>query len=268
LSERFARPFVVENRPGANTNIATEAALRAPADGYTLLMLTVAQAINATLYENLSYAITRDFAPVAGIARSPLVMEVNASFPATNVREFIAYAKANPGKVNMASAGNATSSHVAGEMFKMMAGVDMIHVPYRGGGPALVDMLSGQVQVMFAVLPEVIEQIRSGKLRALAVTTTERSVALPGVPTVSDFVSGFESSYWSGIAAPKGTPDAVIGRLNTEINAVLAEPATMARLAELGGTALGGSAADFGKLVAAEIRKWAKVIRFAGIKPE
>jgi tripartite-type tricarboxylate transporter receptor subunit TctC len=256
----------VENKPGANTNIAAEAVARAPADGYTLFMLTVAQAINATLYEKLNYDMLRDFTPVARIVRSPLVMEVSTSLPANTVREFITYAKANPGKINMASAGNGSASHLAGEMFKMMTGVSMLHVPYRGGALALTDMLGGQVQVMFAVLPEVIEQIRAGKLRALAVTTAARSEALPDVPSVSEFVPGFEASYWAGIAASRNAPTAVIERLNTEINAVLADPKAKARLAELGSTELGGTTGDFETLVTDEIQKWAKVIKFTGIK--
>jgi tripartite-type tricarboxylate transporter receptor subunit TctC len=268
LSERLEQPFVVENKPGANANIAAEAVVRAPADGYTLLMLTVTQAINATLYEKLNYDVVRDLAPVASVASSPLVMEVNTSLPTKTVREFITYAKANPGGINMASAGNGTSSHLAGEMFKMMTGVSMLHVPYRGGAPALTDMLGGQVQVMFAVLPEVIEQIRAGKLRALAVTSAARSEALPDVPCVNEFVPGFEASYWAGIATSKNTPTAVIDRLNAGVNAALADPRTKARLAELGSMELGGSATGFGTLTAEEIQKWAKVIKLTGIKAE
>jgi tripartite-type tricarboxylate transporter receptor subunit TctC len=267
LSERLGQQFIVENRPGAAGNIATEAAVRAAPDGYTLLMVTVTHAINATLYEKLNYNLIRDIAPVAGIIRSPLVMEVNASFPAKTVREFIAYAKANPGKINMASSGNGTPPHVAGELFKMMAGVDMVHVPYRGGAPALTDLLGGQVQVMFAVLPEVIEPIRAGKLRALAVTTATPSEALPDIPTVGDFVPGFEASYWGGVGAPKDTPAEIIDKLNRVINAGLADPKLKARLVELGGTALALSPADFGKLIADETEKWGKVVKVSGAKP-
>jgi tripartite-type tricarboxylate transporter receptor subunit TctC len=267
LSDRLGQQFIVENRPGAAGNVATEAAVRASADGYTLLMLTVAHAINATLYDKLNYDLSRDIAPVASITRSPLVMEVNASFPAKTVGEFIAYAKANPGKINMASSGIGTPPHVAGELFKLMAGVDMVHVPYRGGAPALTDLLGGQVQVMFAVLPEVIEQIRAGKIRALAVTTASRSEALPDIPTVGDFLPGFEASYWGGVGAPRNTPAEIIDRLNREINAALADHAITARLAELGGAPLTGSPADFGRLIAEETEKWARVVKFAGARP-
>jgi tripartite-type tricarboxylate transporter receptor subunit TctC len=234
LTERLGQQVIVENRPGAAGNIATEAAVRAAADGYTLLMLTVTHAINATLYEKLNYDLVRDIAPVASLIRSPLVMEVTAAFPAKTVPEFIAYAKANPGKINMASSGNGTPPHVAGELFKMLTGIDMVHVPYRGGAPALTDLIGGQVQVMFAVLPEVIEQIKAGKVRALAVTTAVRADALPDVPTVGDFVAGFEASYWGGIGAPRTTPAEIIDRLNTEINLALADHAIKARLLELG----------------------------------
>jgi tripartite-type tricarboxylate transporter receptor subunit TctC len=267
LSERLGQQFIVENRPGAAGNIATEAAVRAPPDGYTLLMLTVTHAINATLYERLNYDLIRDLAPVASIIRSPLVMEVNASFPAKTVPEFIAYAKSNPGKINMASSGNGTPPHVAGELFKMMTGVDMVHVPYRGGAPALTDLLGGQVQVMLAVLPEVIEQIKAGKVRALAVTTVARSEALPDVPTLSDFVPGFEASYWGGVGAPKTTPAQIIDRLNKQINLALADPAIKARLVELGGAPLSGTPTEFGRLIADETDKWAKVVKFAGARP-
>jgi tripartite-type tricarboxylate transporter receptor subunit TctC len=267
LSDRLGQQFVVENRPGAAGNIATEMAVRAPADGYTLAMLTVTHAINATLYEKLNYDLLHDIAPVASIIRAPLVMEVNESFPAKTVAEFIAYAKANPGKINMASAGIGTPPHVAGELFKMMTDIDMVHVPYRGGAPALTDLLGGQVQVMFAVLPEVIEQIRAGKLRALAVTTAAPSDALPGVPIVGEFVPGFEASYWGGVGAPKSTPQEIVMLLNKEINAGLADPGIKARLAELGGSPLVGSPADFGGLIADEIEKWGKVVKFSGARP-
>jgi tripartite-type tricarboxylate transporter receptor subunit TctC len=267
LSERLGQQFIVENRPGAAGNIATEAAVRAPPDGHTLLMLTVTHAINATLYEKLNYDLIRDIAPVASIIRSPLAMEVNASFPARTVPEFIAYARANPGKINMASSGNGTPPHVAGELFKMMAGVDMVHVPYRGGAPALTDLLAGQVQVMFPVLPEVIEQIRSRNVRALAVTTVKRSEALPEIPVVADFVPGFEASYWGGLGAPKNTPTDIVDGLNREINVALADPRIKARLIELSGDPLAGSPADFGRLIADEMEKWGKVIKFAGVRP-
>jgi tripartite-type tricarboxylate transporter receptor subunit TctC len=267
LSERLGQQFVVENRPGAAGNIATEVAVRAPADGYTLAMLTVTHAINASLYEKLSYDLIRDIAPVASIMRAPLVMEVNDSFPAKTVADFIAYAKANPGKIDMGSAGIGTPPHVAGELFKMMTGIDMVHVPYRGGAPALTDLLGGQIQVMFAVLPEVIEQIRAGKLRALAVTTAMPSDALPGVPTVGESVPGFEASYWGGIGAPKNTPQQIVALLNREINAGLAEAGIKTRIAELGGSPLVGSPADFGKLITDEVEKWAKVVKFSGARP-
>jgi len=268
LAERLGRPFLIENRPGAGGNIATESVVNAAADGYTLLLVAAANTINATLYDNLNYTFIRDVAPVAGILRTFYVMEVNPSVPAKTVPEFIAYAKANPGKVNMASAGSGTPQHVAGELFNMMAGVNMLHVPYRGAAPALTELLGGQVQVMFDNLTSSIEHIRTGKLRALAVTTAVRSEALPDVPTVGDFLPGFEASGLYGLGAPKATPAAIIEKLNHEINAGLADPKIKARLADLGGTMLPGSPADFGKLVAEETEKWAKVVKFAGIKPE
>jgi tripartite-type tricarboxylate transporter receptor subunit TctC len=268
LSDRLGQQFIVENRPGAAGNIATEAAVRAPADGYTLLMLTVTHAINATLYERLNYNFIRDIAPVASIARAPFVMEVNPSVPARTVPEFIAYAKANPGKINMASAGNGTPPHVSGELFKLLTGVDMLHVPYRGAAPALTDLLGGQVQVMFADMPSSIECVRSGKLRALAVTTTTRSEVLSELPTVSEFVPEFEASGWWGIGAPRNTSPEIVDMLNKEINTALIDVKIKARLADLGGTVLAGSPADFGKLTADETEKWANVIRVAGIKPE
>ena len=268
LAERLGRPFLIENRPGAGGNIATESVVNAAADGYTLLLVAAANTINATLYDNLNYTFIGDIAPVAGILRTFYVMEVNPSVPAKTVPEFIAYAKANPGKVNMASAGSGTPQHVAGELFNMMAGVNMLHVPYRGAAPALTELLGGQVQVMFDNLTSSIEHIRTGKLRALAVTTAVRSEALPDVPTVGDFLPGFEASGLYGLGAPKATPAAIIEKLNHEINAGLADPKIKARLADLGGTMLPGSPADFGKLVAEETEKWAKVVKFAGIKPE
>jgi tripartite-type tricarboxylate transporter receptor subunit TctC len=268
LSERLGQQFVIENRPGAGTNIATETVVRAPADGYTLLMVLPPNAVNATLYEKLNFNFIRDIAPVAGLIRTPLVMEVNPSLPAKTVPEFLAYAKANPGKISMASAGNGTSGHVAGELFKMMAHVDMVHVPYRGGAPAITDLLGGQVQVLFDPVNSSTEYIRAGKLRALAVTTAARSEAFPDVPTVADFVPGYEASAFFGVGAPKNTPANIIEKLNKEINAALADPTLKTRLADLGGAVLAGSPADFGKLVAEETEKWGKVIKFAGIKPE
>jgi len=268
LSERLGQPFVFDNRPGAGSNIGTEMVARAAPDGYTLLWTTSANAITATLYDNLNFNFIRDFAPVAGVFRVPNIMEVYPSVPAHNVPEFIAYAKANPGKINMASGGNGTTAHVAGELFKMMADVDMRHVPYRGSAPALIDLLGGQVQVMFDLMSTSIEHIRAGKLRALAVTTAMRSEALPDIPTVSEFVPGYEASTWNGVAVPRNTPGEMIGKLNTEINAGLADPKIKARLADLGATVLAGSPAAFGKLIADETEKWAKVIKFAAIKAE
>ena len=268
LSERLGQPFVIESRPGASTNIATEAVVRAPPDGYTLLLVAPANAINATLYEKLNFNFISDIAPVAGIIRFPNVMVVNPLVPAKTVPEFIAYAKANPGRLNMASSGNGSTIHVSGELFKMMTGVNMVHVPYRGGAPALTDMISGQVQVMFDNVPTSIEFIRAGKLRALAVTTATRSEVLPDLPTVADFVPGYEASAWYGVGVPKGTPEDIIDKLNKEINAILAEPKAKARLADLGASLLAGSPADFGKLVADETEKWGKVVKFSGAKPD
>jgi tripartite-type tricarboxylate transporter receptor subunit TctC len=270
LSERLGQPFITENRPGAATNIATEAVVRAPADGYTLLLAFTSNAINATLYDKLklNFNFIGDIAPVAGIMRTPLVMQVNPSFPAKTVPEFIAFAKANPGKVNMASGGNGALGHVSGELFKAMTGINMIHVPYRGDSAALTDLVSGQVQVHFAGVASSIEVIRDGKLRALAVTTTTRSEALPDIPTVGEFVPGYESSAWFGVAAPKNTPADIVDKLNKEINAAVTDPKIKARLADLGGTVLPGSPPDFGKLIADETEKWGKVIKFAGIKAD
>jgi tripartite-type tricarboxylate transporter receptor subunit TctC len=267
LSERLGQQLVIENRPGAGSNIATEGVVRAAADGYTLLLVSAAHAINATLYERLNYNFLRDIAPVAGVIRVPNLMEVNPSLPPKSVPEFIAYAKANPGKVNYASGGNGTAQHLAGELFKTMTGVDMVHVPYRGDAPALTDLIGGQVQVMFGNMPSSIEHIRAGKLRPLAVTTAARSEALPDLPPVGDFVPGYEASTWQGLGAPGNTPAEIVDKLNKEINAALSDPKIKARLADLGGTVLSGSPADFGRLIADETEKWGKVIRAADIKP-
>jgi tripartite-type tricarboxylate transporter receptor subunit TctC len=268
LSERLGRQFLVENRTGAGTNIATEAVVNAPADGYSLLLVTSSNAINATLYEKLSFDFIREIVPVAGIMRVPNVMEVTPSVPAMTVPEFIAYAKANPGKINMASAGTGSTDHVTGELFKKMAGIDMVHVPYRGNAPALTDLLAGQVQVMFGGAASSIEYIRAGKLRGLAVTTATRSEALPNLPTVDTFLPGFEASTWLGIGAPRNTSAEIVDKLNNEINNALADPKMKARLAELAGAVLPGSPADFGKLIAEETEKWSKVIKFAGIRAD
>jgi tripartite-type tricarboxylate transporter receptor subunit TctC len=268
LSDPLGQPFIIDNRPGAGGNIAVETVVRAPPDGHTLFWATSANAINATLYDNLNFDFIRDIAPVAGIIRVPNVMEVNPSVPATTVLEFIAYAKANPGKINMASGGNGVPGHVAGELFKEMTGVNIVHVPYRGAAPALTDLLGGQVQVIFDPLPASIEYIRAGKLRALAVTTATRSDVLPNVPTVGEFVPGFEASLWYGLCAPKKTPAEIVDKLNREINAGLADPKLRGRLADLGGVPFAGSPADFGKLIADDTEKWAKVIRAANIKAE
>jgi tripartite-type tricarboxylate transporter receptor subunit TctC len=268
LTERLGQPFIIENRPGAANNIGTELVVRAPPDGYTLLLVNTSNAINATLYEKLNFNFLRDIAPVAGITRTPSVMEVNLSFPAKTVLEFIAYAKANPAKISLASAGPGSSSHIYGELFKMMAGVDLVHVHYRSSGPALTDLISGQVQATFDPLPASIEFIRAGKLRPLGVTTATRLEALPDIPSVSEYVPGYEASGYQGIGAPKDTPPDIIDRLNREINAALADPKFKARLTELGTLVHTGSPADFRKFIAAETEKWAKVIRAANIKPD
>jgi tripartite-type tricarboxylate transporter receptor subunit TctC len=258
LSERLGQPFIIENRPGAATNIGTQAVVRASPDGYTLLIVQSPNAINATLYDKLNFNFIRDVAPVAGIMRVPMVMEVNPSFPAKTVPEFIAYAKADPGRINMASAGIGTATHVAGEMFKVMAGINMVHVPYRGGAPAIADLLAGQVQVYFGAVPDSIEYIRAGKLRSLAVTTATRSEALPDIPTVADFVPGYDASDWFGLGAPKNTPAEIIDKLNREINAGLADPKLKARFADLGATVIPGSVTELGRLIVEETEKWAK----------
>jgi tripartite-type tricarboxylate transporter receptor subunit TctC len=266
-TERLGQPFIVENRPGAGTNIATEAVAKAVPDGYTLLLINPAAATNATLYEKLNFNFIRDIAPVASIASGPLAMLVNPSFPAKTVPDFIAFAKANPGKITMASAGAGSPPHVAGELFKMLTGIEMLHVPYRGGdSPALADLIGGQVQVYFGTLLSSIEHVRAGTLRALAVTTTTRSEALPDTPTVNEFVPGYEATLWNGFGAPRGTPSEIIEKLNNEINAALADPVIKARIAQLGSNVLSGSPADFGKLISEETEKWAKVIRAANIK--
>jgi tripartite-type tricarboxylate transporter receptor subunit TctC len=266
LSERLGQSFVVENRPGGGTNIANEAVVRAPPDGYTLLLAAPANAINATLYDKLNFNFLRDIEPVAGIIRFPNVVVVNPSVPVKTIPELIAYAKANPGKLNMASSGNGSTIHMSGELFKMLTGTDMVHVPYRGGAPALTDLIAGQVHVMFDNIPTCAEHVKSGKLRGLAVTSTTRSEVLPDLPTVADYLPGYEASAWYGIVAPKSTPAEITSRLNKEINAVLADPAAKTRFAELGAILLPGSDADFGKLLADETEKWAKVVKFSGAR--
>jgi len=268
LSERLGQPLIIENKPGAGTNIAVQAVVNSPPDGYTLLFVTTSSATNATLYDTLPFVFLRDIAPVAGLVRLPLVMQVNPSVPAKTVAEFIAHAMANPGKINMASTGVGTSVHLAGELFKVMTGINMVHVPYRGGAPALTDMISGQVQVMFADLPSSLAHIQSGALRALAVTTATRSGSLPHVPTVGETLAGYEASSWYGIGAPMGTPLETIELLNREINAGLANPGIKVKLAEAGTTPMPFTPAEFGAHVAAETEKWAKVVKFAGAKPD
>jgi tripartite-type tricarboxylate transporter receptor subunit TctC len=268
LSERLGQSFVTENRPGAGGNIGTEAVVNAPPDGYTLLLATVPNAVNGTLYEKLNFNFIRDIAPVAGIIRVPMVILVHPSVPAGTVPEFIGYTKANPGKVNMASAGTGSAPHMAGELFNFMAGVNMVHVPYRGQGPALSDLLGGQVQVLFATTPGITDYIRTGRLRALAVTTASRAQVLPELPTVGDYLAGYEASQWYGMGAPRNTPAEIIDKLNREINAGLADSKMQARLAEIGGEPLTGAPSAFGTFIAEETVKWAKVVKFAGMKPE
>jgi tripartite-type tricarboxylate transporter receptor subunit TctC len=268
LSERLGRTFIVENRAGAGSNVGTEVVVNAAPDGHTLLVVTVVNAINATLYEKINFNFVRDIAPVGGIHREPLVILVNPSLPATTVPEFIAYAKSNRGKINMASGGVGSANHLSGELFKMMTDVDLVHVPYRGAGPALIDLLAGQMQVLFATMSSSIGYIRDGRLRALAVTTATRSPVLPDIPTVAEFVQGYEASFWSGIGAPKKTPADIIDTLNKEMNAGLADAKMKARFADLGSTALPGSPADFGRLMAEDVEKMGKVVKFCGAKVE
>src|SRR3954471_8278080 len=266
LSERLGQSFVIENRPGGGTKIATEAALRAAPDGYTLFLVAPANAINATLYNKLNFNFLQEFEPIAGFIRFPNVVVVNPEVPVKTIPELIAYAKANPGKLNMASSVNASTITMSGELFKMLTGTDMVHVPYRGGAPALTDMISGQVQVMFDNIPTCAEHVKSGKLRGLAVTSTTRSEVLPDLPVLADFLPGYEASAWYGFVAPKNTPAAIIEKVNKEINAVLADPAAKKRFTEIGAILLPGSAADFGKLLADETEKWGKVVKFSGAK--
>src|SRR5215217_4918984 len=266
LSERLGQSFVVENRPGGGTNIATEAVVRAPPDGYTLLLVAPANAINATLYDKLNFNFLRDVEPVAGLIRFPNVVVVNPAVPVKTIPELIAYAKANPGKLNMASSGNGSTIHMSGELFKMLTGIDMVHVPYRGGAPALTDLIAGQVHVMFDNIPTCAEHVKTGKLRGLAVTSTTRSEVLPDLPTVADFLPGYEASAWYGLAAPKNTPREIVETLNTAVNAILADPTAKKRFAEIGAILLPGSAAEFGRLLADETEKWGKVVKFAGAK--
>jgi tripartite-type tricarboxylate transporter receptor subunit TctC len=268
LTEKLGQPFVIENKPGAGNNLGTEAVVKAAPDGYTMLLVNPANGINATLYKELSFNVIRDIAPVAGIVRTPNVMEVTPSFPAKTVAEFIAYCKANPGKINMASSGSGTSVHLSGELFKSMTGCQMLHVPYKGAGPALTDLMGGQVDVIFDNLPSSIGHIKGGKIRALAVTSAERDPSLPDVPTVAETVPGYEATAWFGIGMPKGTPKDVIEKVNAEVNRALADPKMRARLAELGGKPIAGTPEDFGKVIAAETAKWEKVVISSGAKVE
>jgi len=268
LTEKLGQTFIVENRPGGGNNIGTEVAIKSPPDGYTMLLVNPAHGINATLYSNLSFNVLRDVAPVAGIVKSPNVMEVTPSFPAKTVKEFIDYCKANPGKVNMASSGSGTSVHMSGEMFKMMTGCDMLHVPYKGAGPALIDLMGGKVDVLFDNLPSSIGHIKGGKLRALAVTTKEHEPSLPGVPSVSETVPGYEATAWFGVGMPKGSPREAIDKINAEVNRALADPGMQKKLAELGGRPIPGTPEDFGKVMAEETARWEKVVKASGAKPE
>jgi len=268
LTEKMGQPFVVENRPGAGNNLGTEAVIKSPPDGYTMLLVNPANGINATLYKNLNFNFIRDVAPVAGIVRTPNVMEVTNSLPVKTVKEFIDYCKANPGKINMASSGNGTSVHLSGELFKFMTGCDMVHVPYKGAGPALVDLIGGQVHVLFDNLPSSIGHIRGGRLRALGVTSEGREPSLPGVPTVGETVPGYEATAWFGVGMPKGTPREIINKVNAEINRALADPKMRERLAELGGKPIAGTPEDFGRVIAAETAKWEKVVTASGAKPD
>jgi tripartite-type tricarboxylate transporter receptor subunit TctC len=268
LTEKMGQPFVVENRPGAGNNLGTEAVIKSPPDGYTMLLVNPANGINATLYKNLNFNFIRDIAPVAGIVRTPNVMEVTNSLPVKTVKEFIDYCKANPGKINMASSGNGTSVHLSGELFKFMTGCDMVHVPYKGAGPALVDLIGGQVHVLFDNLPSSIGHIRGGRLRALGVTSEGREPSLPGVPTVGETVPGYEATAWFGVGMPKGTPREIINKVNAEINRALADPKMRERLAELGGKPIAGTPEDFGRVIAAETLKWEKVVTASGAKPD
>jgi tripartite-type tricarboxylate transporter receptor subunit TctC len=268
LSERLEQPFVVENRPGAGVNIGTEAAVKSPADGYTLLLVNVANATSSAFYEKLPFNFRRDITPVAGLDRQPYAMLVQSSFPAKSILEFVDYAKAHSGKINMASTGIGTGGHLAGELFQMKTGINMVHVPYRGSAPAMTDLMGGQVNVYFGSVGTSVEHIKAGKLRALAVTTTERSSAMPDIPTVSEFLPGYEASFWTGVGAPRDTPPEIVTKLNNEINTVLADPRMKSRLSELGSTPIAMSPAEFGKLFDEEAEKWGKVIKFAGIKPD
>ena len=268
LTEKLGQPFVIENKPGAGNNLGTESVVKATPDGYTMLLVNPANGINATLYKELSFNVIRDIAPVAGLVRTPNVMEVTPSFPAKTVAEFIAYCKANPGKINMASSGSGTSVHLSGELFKSLTGCQMLHVPYKGAGPALTDLMGGQVDVIFDNLPSSIGHIKSGKIRALAVTSAERDPSLPDVPTVAETVPGYEATAWFGIGMPKGTPKDVVEKINAEVNRALVDPKMRARLAELGGKPIAGSPEDFGKVIAAETAKWEKVVISSGAKVE
>ena len=268
LTEKMGQPFIIENKPGAGNNLGTEAVVNAPPDGYTMLLVNPANGINATLYKGLSFNFMRDIAPVAGLVRTPNVMEVTNSMPVKTVAEFIAYCKANPGKINMASSGSGTSVHLSGELFKFMTGCDMVHVPYKGAGPALIDLMGGQVHVLFDNLPSSAGHIKSGRLRALGVTSEQREPSLPNVPTVGDTVPGYEATAWFGIGMPKGTPREIIDKVNAEVNRALADPKMRERLAELGGKPMAGSPDDFGKVIAAETAKWEKVVISSGAKVE